>query len=1048
MVGEEWILSTDNTDDGEGVTEGNEEDGLSEPLDSSPENHDDDPDVSLEAMTSGQRPVIAREPIDDPEVLDRLMQGAEIIPDFQEPSTAEEPEDSLEAIQGALDSLISNRSDESVGDAEAAPVQAEEPFEEAALPSQFDPDALITGKSQEPEVSEPEEPFEEVALSAHDELDALIAGTYQETEASESEEPSEEAALPSQDALIAAAVGGDEDVSEVSNTDDPLSDLMEDELKAIVAEDADSLLASGDALEALNAEDMEDRLDGGSEDELTTEIVGDTTEQEIVEPVDVEISGEDAPSAEESSEAAESSAEPVEEELLQEVGVENIVAGADHEEVGQEEASGDAVEEPLDKVVVESEAVSAEGDSESDEGDSESEDTPELEPRWGDDFPAIPAAVIQLVREQPLRSVTTAAAGIIMALSAFLVLSAFEFRPVSNYTSIVLDDDSQLRRAIATAELLIESEDYVEATFVMDKALSESESTSPLYQSGQYVQLESEIKGLGDTASSAEANPLHSAIDFLVESAPLHPKRNEALFWKAILYEKEGNLLAARVELRELLKTEPKPVFHPQILLTAGTLELETDRALTAARYLQQLRREYPGTIEASRGRLILGDALVASGDLEGARVTYIAVAQDNVTNEIGAEAFSRLGQLAFDTGEYEQAIRGLEDRLSNASTVEGNDGVTLLLARAYRATGRLDEAKNVLQGLIDFFPESDVMPLAQVEMSQLLAELGSTHEAVRYGTRTVQAYPDNPAVLRNAGELLALYGDALEAGRALLAAHWAGANDPELMLSAGRLFSKSGATPEARAVFYQLSERYPKTRQGLIGNVELSRLLFDEGEVSEAIRRLEGVVYATNSSSRKLPALNALGELYTRMNLKTKAAEVYSEAAILSSEPEVLAGSAIHLFESGATDEALVVAEGIEVQQLGAPIAYAFLNALGMGTMRRDLREGLAYLKQAHLGYPEHRTSEGVQTLLEAYLTLNRPQGARDIVSELARRLEQREYAMERPRLEKAAITWGNFLFNREDYRGAVTAYEMALESQVLNIDEDDPPLARKSVV
>ncbi|MFP6581363.1 MAG: tetratricopeptide repeat protein, partial [Candidatus Hydrogenedentota bacterium] len=852
----------------------------------------------------------------------------------------------------------------------------------------------------------------------------------EETEESGAEEPFDASGSPHEDDLdgliAAAAAGGDDATSEVLETNDPLSDLMEDELKTIVAEDADSLLASGDGLEALNAEDMEDRLDGGSEDELTTEIVLDTTDQAIVESV-----GEDAASGDESSEVATSSEEPVNEELLQEVGVENVVAGADHEE-----ATEDAVDEPVEEAAVESEAVSA-------EGDSESEDTSELEPKWGDDFPAIPAAAVQLVREQPLRSVTAAAAGIIMALSAFLVLSTFEFRPVSYYTSIVLDDDSHLRRAIATAELLIESEDYIEATFVMEKALSESETTSPLYQEGQYVQLEAEIKGLGDTASLATANRLHSDIDFLVDTAPLHAKRNEALFWKSNLYEKEGNLLAARVELRELLKTEQKPVFHPQILLAAGTLELKTDRALTAAQYLQQLRREYPGTVEASRGRLILGDALVASGDLEGARVKYIAVAQDNVTNEIGAEAFSRLGQLAFDSGEYEQAIRGLEDRLSNASTVEGNDGVTLLLAKAYRATGRLDEAKNVLQGLIDFFPESDVMPLAQVEMSQVLAELGSTHEAVRYGTRTVQAYPDNPAVLRNAGELLALYGDALEAGRALLAAHWAGANDPELMLSAGRLFAESGATIEARNTFYQLSERYPKTRQGLLGNVALSRLLFDEGEVSEAIQRLEGVVYAANSSSRKLPALNALGELYTRMNLMTKAAEAYSEAAILSSEPEVLAVSAIHLFESGATDDALVVAAGIEVQQLDAPIAYAFLNALGMGTMRRDLREGLAYLKQAHLGYPEHRTSEGVQTLLEAYLTLNRPQGARDIVSELARRLEQREFAMERPRLEKAAITWGNFLFNREDYRGAVTAYELALESQVLNIDEDAPPLA-----
>ncbi|MFP6584365.1 MAG: hypothetical protein VCD00_17660, partial [Candidatus Hydrogenedentota bacterium] len=199
-------MSTDNTDDGEGVTERNEEGGLSEPLDSSPDNHDDDPDVSLGAMTSGQRPVIAKEPIDDPEVLDRLMHGAEIIQDSQEPATEEAPDDSLEAIQGALDLLISNRSDESAEDAQTPPVQAEEP--EAA------PDGESDSEAEPNSNEEPEEPVEAAGLSAQDDLDALISGISREREASEAEEPVEESASSSQDELDALIAGISEETEE------------------------------------------------------------------------------------------------------------------------------------------------------------------------------------------------------------------------------------------------------------------------------------------------------------------------------------------------------------------------------------------------------------------------------------------------------------------------------------------------------------------------------------------------------------------------------------------------------------------------------------------------------------------------------------------------------------------------------------------------------------------------------------------------------------------------------------------------------------------
>ena len=94
--------------------------------------------------------------------------------------------------------------------------------------------------------------------------------------------------------------------------------------------------------------------------------------------------------------------------------------------------------------------------------------------------------------------------------------------------------------------------------------------------------------------------------------------------------------------------------------------------------------------------------------------------------------------------------------------------------------------------------------------------------------------------------------------------------------------------------------------------------------------------------------------------------------------------------------------------------------------------KEGLSYMEQAHAGYPEERTALGVQTLLEANLTLNRSARARALVAEINAHVAQRENFNERPRLEKAAMTWGNYLYERQDYRAAASAYEMALNAEV----------------
>src|SRR5690606_14178573 len=133
---------------------------------------------------------------------------------------------------------------------------------------------------------------------------------------------------------------------------------------------------------------------------------------------------------------------------------------------------------------------------------------------------------------------------------------------------------------------------------------------------------------------------------------------------------------------------------------------------------------------------------------------------------------------------------------------------------------------ERVLQELLNFMPESTVTPLAFVELSRVLGDLGRDREAARVIAQAVQHYPGHPAVLRRQGDMLAEGGDAAGASRALTAAREAGASEAKLLLEAGRRLAEAGDFAQARSAFEQLQRDFPGTPEGFDGAIELASVL------------------------------------------------------------------------------------------------------------------------------------------------------------------------------------------------------------------------------
>lgn len=912
----------------------------------------------------------------------------------------------IQQATGESDDETEEEGDESETDAdliaESAGTDAEETL--AETPSEGDGDGGTFEEAAD-EAGELEQVLQNLSAAASGEGEGR--GEEAEAAASTADEdaPSIEASLAgiaeaAEEPVLDEPGAGDASLDEA--LDDSAAPAQEN-----VNQDAEAVLDAANPDEPLAGQDMEEVL-------AEVETPG-TEEAEPTEPGETDDVAEVTAARAGGAEPAASTVTDT--TVIEEIGSENVAAGA-ADAAGN--FAGAAAESQPESGPAEASAAA----DELPQAEAEEEGAPVGGRRW------LPPSVIELAREEPLRAVAGLAAGLIVAATTFAFLYTNQLRPAS-VADLAPEGAGVLEQAMNTATTLIGVGDYAEAAEVLDEALAASPETAERFDDARFLRLEAMYRGMPERISTARANRMHVAIDEVVETARGHPRAAEALMWKADVYEREGNPVAARAEYRSLLDTFGNASNRDEVLLRLGRVELATERPLQAVRYLQRLIQTHPESKHVGRARLLLGDAYAAAGDSDNARVMYIRLAEASMDSALGAEAFSRLGELALDAGEPGAAIRELESRLESATTVEGNDRVYLILARAYRADGEPEKARNILNELIDFFPESEVTPLALVELTQVLADLGLESESARMASRAVERYPNHPEVLENAGRIFKKVDDSEAAGRSMLAAYEAGAEEPGILLSAGDYLLESGAYDAAQEAYERLILDHPASSDAVEGNIGWAKAAEAKGDVEAAYRRLTDLSLALEGRPRQVPVLRALGELYGELGLEREMVAAYGQVAAVSNDPGALAEASRRLMEAGAVDEGLKVAARVDAAKLPPGEAYRFLMARGRALLRRDAEEALALMKHAHETYADYRSAEGVRTLLEAALARGKTAYARELVSELQTRVAQAEHRDERPLLEQAAATYGDFLYRRGDFQAAAQAYGIALGGQ-----------------
>lgn len=701
--------------------------------------------------------------------------------------------------------------------------------------------------------------------------------------------------------------------------------------------------------------------------------------------------------------------------VIEEIGSENIAAGASPEFAAKGPAE------------IPAEAVGAQGQTTPAKAAKKvvppAKDTPPPTKAPSPRRAWLPPSFLSLAREQPARAMAAMGVGLLAAVLAFAYLYANQLRPAEPAAG---DPRAQmpLDRAVRTAEALMEEKDYAAAASLLGAALGRAEGEGEQVINAKFLHVQAMYLAAPDHLTTQEADLLHEAIDDVIAAGHEHPKTAEALMWKAGVYEREGNAAAARAELRGILDNYGSASNRDSVLLALAELELRTARRAEAIAAAERLLTDYPASPLTGRARLVQGDAYALGGNAKAARAVYLLAATERLDAATGTEAFERLGQLALDTGQPEAAIEELLKRLDTATTVKGNDVVYLVLARAYRAAKQPEKARNILNELIDFFPESKVMPAALVELSQVLDDLGLHAEAGRLTDRAAERYPANPDVLRRAGQMLADRGEPAGAGKKLIAAYDAGAHEPGVLLAAGGYLLEGGDAKEAQSAYTRLLEEHAAAPEALDAKIGWARAAREQGNLDAAYVRLQDLSRATEGGPRQLTALRALADLYRELGLEGELIETYGKVATVTNEAAPLAEAAERLFEAGAEDEGLQVAQRVDVSRLDPARAYGFLIAWGKTLLHKDADEALPVLMHAHEQFPAQRTAEGVETVFRVVLTLGRSAQARALVADLRNRVASPDHAAERPWFERAAVQYGDFLFRRGDYTEAADVY------------------------
>jgi len=578
------------------------------------------------------------------------------------------------------------------------------------------------------------------------------------------------------------------------------------------------------------------------------------------------------------------------------------------------------------------------------------------------------------------------------------------------------------------AKILIDDKQYLNAIYVLERALKNNPQDSPDKADAQFLLIKAKYLSGRISPGTKEFQELIDDMETVTKENPNHPMAPYVFLWKGKLHEADNFPYPAIEAYERIVQSYPQFEERDEALFALNRLELQMNNTVKSAQWGQQLIKEFPSSSYALEARFNLAEVYRLTGLLEDARTLYIRIADTAPDTEIGARAILRISEMAYKQGRYEQALIQLETKLNHIRQFQYNDEAYLLLAKTYKELGRLEEAKTALQDLLVFFPDSKVHPYAWVELSQIYYSLGDKEKAFQTANEASLLYPNHPDVLANKADFLALQGNSYASAIAYLEAEKNGGTNPSYLLKAGQLLMINSQLEEAIKAFEELKERYYGTKEALKGTIERAKCLYKLGKFSSAVSSLEDLKKLTPPTETEYKSiLQELSTMYLELGLKEASAEIAKEWFQKADNPDEKIESALILINNDNTDMVYSNLSSIDLSSVNREKAAKFLYSLSQKLLTKLPSEGLALLEQVYYQYPEFRTSDIRYHLLETYINTERTTSARRVIQDWENELDTQKESI--PDFIDGEILWGNYMFEKQEWESALQAYNTAIQ-------------------
>ncbi|MBM3288580.1 MAG: tetratricopeptide repeat protein [Candidatus Hydrogenedentes bacterium] len=626
----------------------------------------------------------------------------------------------------------------------------------------------------------------------------------------------------------------------------------------------------------------------------------------------------------------------------------------------------------------------------------------------------------------PAKLAASIAAALIAGSGTFGYLWSHRARPTVDtpLDHVATVDKKALEDVIVTARELMGKGEHVSAMRELGAAIRGAEE-GPLLNEARFLHVEAGYRSLPPSPKAVDIETVLKNIEDVIALAPSYSRNPEALGWKAELYERTGALTTARDTYDRILTNYPTAPDTDNTLVHLARIAFQLNYFEDAERALDRVLKEFPESAHTSEAQMLLAQCYESTGRVVDAIAAYTAVAAQRTESRVGAEAALAIARISDASNDVPGAVRALETRLQTATTTDGNDAVYVALAKAYRKAGKPADAVRVARELLNFFPDSPRVPEAVVELTQALEANGESRQALELAQQAADRFDQNAEIARNRALILSKTNDARAAAAALEKADELGANDPGVLLDAGRKYQHLTESDKAAELFQRVIEKYPDSEQAVDAGVELGRHQYKKGDVAGAIDRLASLANSPNAANKQLAVQSALGDIYSDLGLTKRATAAYEQVATLATNSETLAHAATALLKNGAIGAALPAIHKVDLAKLPSKTGFDFLMAQGRAMLATDAALALEKMQQAFEQYPVERSPEDFEYLVRASLETGKTARARALVGDFD--VYVQTHPEDRARLQRTAALWGDALYNAGDYRGALDAYALA---------------------